>query len=281
MLSIKEIENILNCSLSEEKKQEILKLDDYSDSIKRANLIGQQFNRLLVIGKGPQYISPGGAKQVQWWCICNCPEHNIILARTCNLNSKNTKSCGCLNLERMKERATELGHKAALDITNQRFGKLVAIERTEKRHQNSIVWKCQCDCGNVCEAPTNALRAGRKYSCGCLTESKASFNIKQFLIQNNIEYITEKTFETCKFLDTNNFARFDFYLPKYNLLIEYDGEQHFQERDRNYFKDSLEKRQEHDTFKTQWCQNNQIKLLRISYKEQENIEEILKKELKI
>ena len=275
MLNIKEIETILNCSLSEEKIQEINNLDDQSDNIKRANLIGQQFERLLVIGKGPQYVSPGGAKQVQWWCICNCPEHNIVLVRTCNLKSKNSKSCGCLNTEKIKARMAELGRSCALDITGQKFGMLTAIGPTEKRKQNSIIWKCKCECGNECEAPVNALRAGRKFSCGCLTESRASYLIKQFLIQNNINYITEKTFDTCKFKDSNNSARFDFYLPDYNLLIEYDGEQHFQERDRNYFRDSLEKRQSHDAFKTQWCKDNNIPLLRINYTEQDKIEEIL------
>lgn len=281
MISIEKIEELLNCSLSEEKRQEILKLEDCQNLVKRNDLSGKFYQRLLVLGRGPTRVNPSGTKEGQWWCICSCPEHTIRLVKTNNLNSGNTKSCGCLNKEKSTKRIIALGHKAALDITNQRFGKLVAIEKTEKRHQGSVVWKCQCDCGNICEAPANALRAGRKYSCGCLTESKASFNIKQFFNKNNIEYITEKTFETCKFPDTNNSARFDFYLPKYNLLIEYDGEQHFQERDKNYFRDSLEKRQEHDTFKTQWCQDNQIKLLRISYKEQENIDEILKKELKL
>ncbi len=52
------------------------------------------------------------------------------------------------------------------DITGQRFGKLVAIEPTEKREGNgSVVWKCQCDCGNVTYVSQNTLRIQR--SCGC------------------------------------------------------------------------------------------------------------------
>jgi len=37
------------------------------------------------------------------------------------------------------------------DLTGQRFGKLVAIEPTEKRVSKSVVWKCLCDCGNYHE----------------------------------------------------------------------------------------------------------------------------------
>lgn len=56
---------------------------------------------------------------------------------------------------------------AKIDVTGQRFGKLVALHPTEKRSGTSIVWECQCDCGNLAFMNLNNLRRGRSTSCGC------------------------------------------------------------------------------------------------------------------
>lgn len=53
------------------------------------------------------------------------------------------------------------------DLVGKRFGKLLVIEKTDERYNNGVVWKCICDCGNEFFAPTGALNAGMKVSCGC------------------------------------------------------------------------------------------------------------------
>lgn len=53
----------------------------------------------------------------------------------------------------------------ALDLTGQRFGHLVAIERVHT--DKGVLWKCRCDCGNETFAKTSVLRTGGKKSCGC------------------------------------------------------------------------------------------------------------------
>lgn len=56
---------------------------------------------------------------------------------------------------------------APLDLTNQRFGKLVVI--AEGRHRKGRrTWKCRCDCGAIARSTTDQLRRGHKQSCGCL-----------------------------------------------------------------------------------------------------------------
>lgn len=57
------------------------------------------------------------------------------------------------------------------DLRNQRFGRLVALEPTYKRQNGRIVWKCQCDCGNISYVTVNHLLDGGTKSCGCLRES--------------------------------------------------------------------------------------------------------------
>ena len=67
-------------------------------------------------------------------------------------------------------------------------------------------------------------------------------------------------------MDTQALAKFDFYLPEYNLCIEYDGIQHFKVIGWNT-QEKLNKTQEHDKIKDLYCKNNNIQLLRISYQD--------------
>lgn len=55
----------------------------------------------------------------------------------------------------------------ALDLTNKRFGKLVALQRAPKRNDKYTRWICQCDCGNICEVRTDYLTSQHTISCGC------------------------------------------------------------------------------------------------------------------
>lgn len=57
-----------------------------------------------------------------------------------------------------------------IDLTGQRFGKLVVIDRAPKTDKGLTAWNCQCDCGNKCIATTKRLRNGSKKSCGCLSK---------------------------------------------------------------------------------------------------------------
>ena len=93
---------------------------------------------------------------------------------------------------------------------------------------------------------------------------------------NKIEYEIEKQFKDCRY---KNPLPFDFYLPQYNLCIEFDGEQHFIPHDFNS-KETEEKKLENlkivqlrDQTKNDYCKNNGINLLRIRY--DENVEEKL------
>jgi len=108
---------------------------------------------------------------------------------------------------------------------------------------------------------------------GCIlcNRSKGEIKIKLLLDKHNIIYDIEKTFNDCR---NKNKLRFDFYLPKYNLLIEYDGFHHFNEIDGFGGKEKLLYTQKLDKIKNEYCLNNNIRLIRIKY--DEDIEEKLK-----
>ena len=129
---------------------------------KSKNLIGQQFNYLTVLEKTDKRKNGS----VIWLCQCKCGNYKEVT--TSDLNAKRVTSCGCYNKEQIK--------KHFKDITNQRFGRLVVLEKTDKRTSNrSIIWKCLCDCGNICEISQDSLNRGTQ-SCGCLQKEKAKQN---------------------------------------------------------------------------------------------------------
>ena len=108
---------------------------------------GERFGRLVAI-KATEQRSGGS---VVWHCRCDCGREADVCA--VNLVRGNTRSCGCL-----KKR----------DVTNKRFGRLVALYPTEKRICRSVVWHCQCDCGRETDVILSNLVNGYTKSCGCL-----------------------------------------------------------------------------------------------------------------
>lgn len=55
-----------------------------------------------------------------------------------------------------------------IDLTGQRFGRLVVLERAENNHDGSAMWRCRCDCGNIAIVRSYLLKNGRTQSCGCI-----------------------------------------------------------------------------------------------------------------
>lgn len=104
--------------------------------------------------------------------------------------------------------------------------------------------------------------------------SKGERKICEWLNKKNIHYVFQKKFNDCKDINT---LPFDFYLPKYNVTIEFDGIQHFMPI--KYFGDDVKymKQKRRDKIKSMYCLNNNITLLRISYLDEKNkiIETIL------
>lgn len=59
-------------------------------------------------------------------------------------------------------------HGSAIDITGQRYGRLVALGPVGKSKSNSILWLCQCDCDVKVSIEARYLRHFNVTSCGCL-----------------------------------------------------------------------------------------------------------------
>ena len=145
-----------------------------------------------------------------WKCECQC-DKKTIMYKTSNQLTKGSKflSCGCLINEANKQARLNQHNKTLL---NKRFGKLVVKECLGSNNKGALLWRCTCDCGNLnFVTTTHHLTSGNTKSCGCLS-SVGELNIQNILINNQILFIKEKSFDDCRFPDTNRLARFDFYV---------------------------------------------------------------------
>ncbi len=118
--------------------------------------------------------------------------------------------------------------------------------------------------------PNNHLNG--ETGCPICNLSKGELKIRNYLEERKINFIEEYKFENCKKL---NSLPFDFYLPLHNVCIEYDGEQHFKPIKFFGGKKMFKVIKENDLIKTNYCREEKIVLVRVSYLDYEKTEEIL------
>ncbi len=134
--------------------------------------------------------------------------------------------------------------------------------------------------GEFQQTPINHL--WNKHGCPKCRSSIGERTIRKWLEENGIPYEEQKKFWNCRNPRTKHILKYDFFLPEKNILIEYDGRQHYE---LGYFgthhkthKDLLDT-QYRDQIKTKYAQDNNYRLIRISFKNFFEIGGILKKQL--
>ena len=160
-----------------------------------------------------------------------------------------------------------------VDLTGQRFGKLFVDGYAGSRNGRSV-WHCKCDCGNTIDVFSSYLTTGDTKSCGCIM-SYREFLIEKYLTEHSIPFRRQYTFPDLR--GKKYPLRFDFAIfkpdGKLKCLIEYQGEQHFQ----NIFQvpdDVYQEALARDEAKREYCQSHNIPLFELS--NEENIEQELR-----
>lgn len=225
------------------------------------NLTNQKFNKLICL-----YPTKKENSIKRFW-VCQCECGNYTMGETNSIISGKKKSCGC---EIKKNRN---------NLTGQKFDKLLVInldlefEKIRKPGTHKK-WICLCDCGNKCSKYENdLLKKNQKIqSCGCIGNSCGENYIQEWLINHNINFKRQYTFQNLR-SNKNYPLKFDFAILDNNnvlqYLIEYQGIQHFE--DRGQF--GKQQREETDKLKFDYCIQNKIILKYIKYND--NIEEKL------
>ena len=125
--------------------------------MKRLNLIGKRFERLIVISLSG---SDKRGKSI-WNCLCDCGSYKNIEGSS--LTYGGTRSCGCLQKESVRS-------LRKYKLIGKRFGWLTVLDELPYPKKRGIINKCLCKCGNICYVLSYSLIRGTTRSCGCLVK---------------------------------------------------------------------------------------------------------------
>ena len=188
-----------------------------------------------------------------------CPKHGFFeQIPYSHLNGFSCKKCSGFNILTTKDFI-----KKAIEVHGNKYDySLVEYENSKRKV------KIVCPIHGVFEQ--NTTHHLRGVGCPICNSSKGEIEIMKLLISYSIKYEKQKTYHNCKNI---KLLPFDFYLPEYNMCIEYDGRQHYESI--KYFggEKRLKKQKQIDSIKNEYCKNNNIRLIRIKY--DEDIEKVL------
>lgn len=143
------------------------------------------------------------------------------------------------------------------------------LSKTCNQLRDRVIVKCKHN--HKYETTISNFKQGHR--CPYCNESKGEKEIIKFLTDYNIKYKSQYKFKYCRF---KRQLPFDFYLPEYNICIEYDGEFHYKML---MGFDEFVNGKIRDSVKNYYCNKNNIKLIRIPYWNFNEIEKILLKEI--
>lgn len=207
------------------------------------DLTGETFGKWTVLKKDLDKK----ADRTFWICKCECG--TIRSVSGAHLRNGQSTSCRC---------------NQAPNLTGMRFSKLYVLELLNKRTKDGDrIYKCLCDCGCIKETTAYSLKAKLAKSCGCM-KSYGEYTIKKVLNEHSIKFDYEYIFKDYPS------ARYDFVLldnqDNVIKIIEFDGQQHFEESRGIWGRDTtLKQRKIKDFEKDRYAQSKNIPILRIPY----------------
>jgi len=228
--------------------------------IKKAKKIhGNKYNYSLV-----EYVNANKKIKIV------CPQHGEFKQTPSN----HMGGYGCFKCAKVK-----IGK--LFSLTKEEF-----IEKAKRIHGNRYKYflvdyvnhgtkvKIVCSKHGIFEQAPNSHLANQ--GCPICRESKGEKKIREYLVKKGISFKRQKKFDNCK---NKLKLPFDFYVPNKNLLIEYDGKQHFKPIKFFGGKNGFLERQQNDKIKNNFVKTSNFNLLRIPYYEYNNIETILNNNL--
>lgn len=168
-------------------------------------------------------------------------------------------SCKMYSLEDMRKKAEEYGGECLST-------KYPGID-------NDAKWRCSK--GHEWVARWGHILYDNTWCPSC-TVWRGEQKIQNLLTNAGVLWTSQKTFKNCKGTG-DGFLKFDIFLPEYDIVIEYDGRQHFEPVD--YYKglEGFQKRVHHDILRSNHCEQNGITLIRIAF--DEDLETVLAERL--
>ena len=257
------------CSKNRRVSKSILPLEDFVEKFKESNK-----DKFDIIGK---YIS--GAKPLLIrHKKCG---HEFEISKASRLIYSNVLCPNCEEPKYREHESTQWFKNRIQELCDDEYELIGEFNGVD----NYVTLKHKI-CGNIYSSTIgSSFLAGTR--CPYCNESKGEKSIQVFLEKLNIEYEQQKTFDDLHKSKKGQSLSYDFCLPKYNLLIEYQGEQHdypikySKNMTDDIAKNRFDKQKENDNKKKKYAEINNIKLLEIWYWDYNNIEEILRRTLNV
>jgi len=224
-------------------------------------------------GESPEEYTHRSPKKAWWKCKKCKGEWNA------NINTRSSQGNGCPYCS---------GHRVLIGFNDLKTKRPDLAKEWSNKNKHGpefysvgsgvkVIWKCQ-KCHYEWKSTINN-RASLNRGCPQCNISKGENKVYDILTKYKVKFDQQKRFSDCRF---KNPLAFDFYLPGYNVCIEYQGEQHYEfckgiHKTKKRFNES----QTRDQIKRDYCKANNIKLVEIPYWDIDKIEEILVKELNL
>lgn len=199
-----------------------------------------------------------------------CPNHKEYGSQYITYNNLKSgfgcKYCG-------RERTIE-SKRLSFDEAKEIFAKHDMILLNQEYKNSNIPMKYICKNHTEFGIQYMTLSNAYKQHCPHCNTIKGEDKISRYLLNNNILFIPQKTYDDLRGVGGGKLS-YDFYLPNFNLLIEYQGEQHKHPVSAFGGEEQFKIQQEHDFRKREYAKLHNIELFEIWYDDFKNVEKIL------
>jgi very-short-patch-repair endonuclease len=239
--------------------------------IKKTNNIKYGFDNIFQLNEIKDKIKRTNKDKYGCEIYQQIPEYKSKFENTClikygvthpmkNIIFKNSIKKPKINISKFKKTIKDKYSKIFIINANKIHNNKYDYSLTDYINMNAKILIICPFHGEFSQRPKDHIHS--KQGCPICSQSKGEEYIMNYLDSNKIEYEQQKHFKDC-----NNIRPlyFDFYLPEYNICIEFDGIQHYKAI--KYFggEKTFEKVKYRDSLKNDYCFQNNIKLLRIKY----------------
>jgi hypothetical protein len=233
------------------RKEETLKEEKVKIKINRKELF---FKRCFEIHGGKYDYSLTEFKNSNDKVKIICREHGEFLQRA----SSHLDGQGCMEC-RLEKRRTglEVFLSRCYEIHGDKYDYSLITEYINSQTKVDIICKRH---GEFTQSPDNHTNSGN--GCPVCKESIGERIINNYLEKKCLEFKREFKFKDCLYIKQ---LRFDFYIPKNNICIEYQGKQHYEPVGHFGGLDKFNEQLKRDKIKSEYCYNNNIHLIIIKY----------------
>jgi hypothetical protein len=243
--------------------------DKQVTTIYTLNSLIEKFN--LVHNYAYDYSNIHSYKNIKQVVTIVCKEHGSFEQRVTNhIQGAGCQKCGVIKAAQSNKSYPVVTTESLIDEFKQIHGDLYDYSKTVYVNFKTKV-AINCRKHGIFMQRSRCHASGK--GCPVCRSSKGESRIREFFKDNNIDFVEQ--YPICKNPKTGSYLRADFYLPSFNTCIEYDGRQHFEPTTFFGGENGFDELQYRDQYKNTYCQENDIKLIRISYKEYAKIHNIL------